>query len=91
LRLVAVLSPDWWVLENPRGTISHYLGPAKWTFQPYQYGSQHSKFTCLWGDFNPPQYNPTKPSFSLTDSTKSPQLRSVTPIEFAQSFFAANP
>jgi site-specific DNA-cytosine methylase len=91
LRLIAVLQPVWWALENPRGTIAHYLGPAQWTFQPYQYGSEHSKFTCLWGKFNPPQYSPVQPFYSLTDSTKDPQQRSVTPIEFARAFFYANP
>jgi site-specific DNA-cytosine methylase len=91
LRLVATTEPAWWALENPRGKLSHYLGKPSWTFQPYQYGAKHSKFTCLWGKFNPPQYNPTTPEFSLNERNRSPALRATTPIEFAYAFFVANP
>jgi predicted nucleic acid-binding Zn ribbon protein len=91
LRLVAVCNPAWWVLENPRGKLCHYLGPPAWTFQPYQYGSEHSKFTCLWGRFNAPQYSPVEPQFSLNAKVRDPAQRAETPIEFARAFFHANP
>jgi hypothetical protein len=91
LRLVAVCSPTWWALENPRGKLSHYLGKPQWTFQPYEYGAAHSKFTCLWGKFNPPQYSPVAPTFSLNAKVRNPALRAETPIEFATAFFEANP
>ncbi len=55
LRIVFITDPVWWVLENPVGRLKHYIGDAKCTFQPYQYGDAYSKRTCLWGDFNMPE------------------------------------
>ena len=57
LRVIMVCSPTFWCLENPVGRLKHYIGDAKCTFQPYEYGDAYSKRTCLWGDFNMP--NPT--------------------------------
>jgi site-specific DNA-cytosine methylase len=31
LRAVAIYRPEWWVLENPRGRLSRYLGPPAWS------------------------------------------------------------
>lgn len=61
-RFVAVCKPKWWVLENPVGRLKHYLGPAKFTFDPYEYAGfadapddeAYTKKTCLWGEFTPP-------------------------------------
>ena len=38
------------IIENPRGTLSTRtkLGPAHQVIQPYQFGSDASKGTCLW-------------------------------------------
>ena len=55
LRIVFITNPTFWVLENPVGRLKHYIGDAKCTFQPYQYGDAYSKRTCLWGDFNMPE------------------------------------
>ena len=58
LRIILITKPVFWAMENPKGRISKYLGSPKHTFQPYQYGDNYSKRTCLWGDFNMPA--PTK-------------------------------
>lgn len=94
LRVVAMSKPRWWALENPRGRLAHYLGSPRWTFQPWQYGDGYTKFTCLWGDFNPPQYSVfEKPPevVRLTTSVRDPAARSITPRGFARAFFEANP
>jgi len=45
-----------WVMENPaRGVLKNYLGKARHSYQPYQYGSPWSKHTSLWGEFNIPE------------------------------------
>lgn len=62
LRFVAVCNPVWWVLENPVGRLKHYLGPAKFTFDPNEFAGlsdnpaaeAYTKKTCLWGNFTPP-------------------------------------
>jgi len=36
------------VLENPRGCISTRIRPPDQTIQPYQFGDDASKATCLW-------------------------------------------
>lgn len=35
-------------LENPRGFLPRYLGPATQTVQPFNFGDDASKGTCLW-------------------------------------------
>ena len=55
LRIILITNPSFWVLENPVGRLRHYIGKPKCTFQPYQYGDNYSKRTCLWGNFNMPE------------------------------------
>ena len=55
LRIVLTTDPTFWVLENQVGRLKHYIGDAKCTFQPYEYGDAYSKRTCLWGNFNIPE------------------------------------
>lgn len=50
-RIILASTPAWWVLENPPGKLSRYLGPPRWTFNPNDYCDDYTKFTCLWGDF----------------------------------------
>ena len=54
LRIIKICKPKFWVLENPVGTLSTYLGPPKMTFNPCDYGDPYTKKTALWGDFVPP-------------------------------------
>ena len=55
LRIILTTKPHFWVLENPVGRLKHYIGDAKCTFQPYEYGDAYSKRTCLWGNFTMPE------------------------------------
>lgn len=96
LRLVAVLSPVWWCLENPVGRLTRYLGEPRMTFQPADYGDPYTKKTLLWGRFTPPAMRRVEATEGskmhlLPPSPDRAALRSVTPAGFAHAFFEANP
>lgn len=95
-RIILATKPKWWVLENPAGKLSRYLGPPRWTFQPNDYGDDYTKFTCLWGDFNPPVKIPVPATAGskmhfLSPSPDRAALRSVTPEGFSRAFYEVNP
>lgn len=46
-------------IENPVGIISTHIRPSDQTIQPYQFGHDASKRTCLWLQ-NLPRLRPTK-------------------------------
>lgn len=99
LRAIAIYRPTWWALENPVGRLKRYLGPAKWSFDPCDFGDPYTKRTQLWGHFTPPM-----PLFSMqaqmsckaTEGSKmhtavrDKAKRSATPAGFSQAFFEAN-
>ncbi|MGO9318292.1 MAG: hypothetical protein ACLPXT_08660 [Terracidiphilus sp.] len=46
-----------WVLENPDGYLTQFLGYPHFSYQPWQFGEtdfRATKRTMLWGYFNPP-------------------------------------
>ena len=95
LRIITVTHPNWWALENPVGRIWKYLGHPQLTFDPHEFGDPWTKRTCLWGDFNLPEYNIVKPTQGDRTSSIGPQRgrsdkRSITPPGFAKAFFEAN-
>jgi hypothetical protein len=92
-----------WVLENPHGMLSWFLGYPVMTFNPYDFGDNYKKKTCLWGYFKKPKKKPVicdKPKFDRL-STKEihgeyygkldrQARRAITPSGFAKAFFEAN-
>ena len=98
-----------WAIENPPGRIERCvpeLKPFKLLgFQPYQYGDAYTKFTWLWGEFNPFLVRkPVKPvkaqktasgnyysrmSIEVYYDVYQPKIRSITPPGFAQAFCEA--
>lgn len=95
-RIILATRPEWWVLENPAGKLSRYLGPPAMTFQPNHYGDPYTKLTCLWGSFREPARTPVaavqgSKMHRLPPSPDRAALRSVTPEGFAHAFFEANP
>ena len=92
LRIVAISSPVFWALENPRGKLSNFLGEPRWTFDPYEYGDPYRKRTCLWGKFNVPVRHPVPAVLGSMMHTmvRNPAKRSMTPQGFAWAFFEAN-
>lgn len=100
LRIVATRRPTWWAMENPRGRLSRYLGPAAWSFDPCDFGNEWTKRTYLWGHFTPPAplYAPqarraVAPTLGskMCTMVRNKARRSVTPAGFAQAFYEANP
>lgn len=51
-------SLKFWALENPFGFLRFFLGKPAMTYQPYEFGENYSKKTCLWGNFNIPEILP---------------------------------
>lgn len=54
VRIIHFCNPVFWALENPSGLLSKFLGPAKFMFQPWEFGDPYTKLTCLWGNFKNP-------------------------------------
>lgn len=79
---------------------------GKWSllFNPCDYGDNYTKKTCLWGKFNHPVKSPVEPEYYYSNgkrssklwanlggkSERTKELRSITPLGFAQAFYEAN-
>ncbi len=76
LRIIHVLKPSWWVLENPVGKLRKWLGPPKMSFQPCDYGDPYTKRTLLWGNFNTNlKKNPVEPEYiTLPDGKRMSKM-----------------
>lgn len=88
-----------WMLENPVGTISSYWRKPDYTFQPWHYGDNQSKQTCIWaggGFVMPPREVIERPAevrevvWKMAPSPERGDLRSVTSAAFARAVFEAN-
>jgi hypothetical protein len=88
-----------WCLENPVSTISSYWRKPDHLFQPWQYGDNESKKTCLWtggGFVMPAPLVTTKPAdvresvWKMAPSADRGDKRSITPAGFARAVFDAN-
>jgi hypothetical protein len=100
IRLIMVCKPVFWALENPVGKLKRYLGKPTLYFHPCDYGDAYTKKTCLWGVFNIPVKNPVDPIRTCQQgswiqtlggkSDRTKELRSMTPLGFAQAFYEAN-
>lgn len=100
LEIISWCDPQWWALENPVGRLQK-LRPQlgnPWYFQPHWFGDPYTKKTGLWGTFNRDlPRNPVEPdpqSWLMQlggKSERTKELRSMTPLGFAKSFFLANP
>jgi hypothetical protein len=62
LRIVERVRPWFWALENPVGRLSRYLGPPRYSWQPWEFGDPWVKRTCMWGNHNEPERRPVAPS-----------------------------
>lgn len=97
LRIIGLVKPNWWALENPIGKMKHYLGPPKMYFQPCDYGDPYTKKTCLWGNFTKPVKTPVPAVLGSKmhlnyggKSAATKRARSATPAGFARAFFESN-
>ena len=87
------------MIENPVGKFSDHMGKPNHTFQPWEYGENYQKLTCLWtgnGFVMPPKVVTEKPEgveqsiWKMPPSERRGDLRSVTPMRFASAVFEAN-
>lgn len=100
IRVVDLLRPKFWCMENPVGRIEKETGLPKYrlSFNPNHFGADYTKHTLLWGKFetNLPVANsdPVLGSKMHTQyggkSLATKNARSETPIGFSYAFFAAN-
>jgi hypothetical protein len=61
LRVIERARPWFWALENPVGRLSRYLGPPRYSWQPWEFGDPWVKRTCMWGNHNEPERRPVSP------------------------------
>lgn len=54
-----------WALENPHAMLNWFLGKPALVFNPYDFGDQYQKKTCLWGYFEIPKKSPVALSSEL--------------------------
>jgi hypothetical protein len=104
-RIITICKPVWWAMENPQGYLSRWMGTPSFTFQPWQFGDNYQKTTCLWGKFSKPQITVKKKPVDLVkfSQIKSKDIhpeyygkltrqerRAITPPLFAKAFYEAN-
>lgn len=96
-RIVWAHGPSWWVMENPIGRLSEFIGPPQFKFDPCDFGDPWTKRTWLWGRFAPPvavlaPVGAVEPTLGdVTTKRSGMNARSETPMGFARAFFEANP
>lgn len=94
-RQILFSDPKFWIIENPVGRLSNYIGKPRFTYQPYDYGDTYSKRTCLWGKFNMPIKSPVIPTekdkiWKMPPSKDRSDLRSICSDKFAKAFYEFN-
>lgn len=86
-------------VENPSGVIPTHFRKADYTFQPWHYGEDYQKLTCLWtgnGFVMPEKEYETKPAhvkqkiWLLSPGEDRAEKRSETPEGFARAVFETN-
>jgi len=84
-------------IENPVSVVSTYWRKPDHFFDPCDYGDPYTKKTCLWtgGGFVMPEKNRVEPTQGskmhlLPPSVDRADLRSETPMGFANAVFEAN-
>ncbi len=61
-RMVKIYNPDFYVIENPIGRLTRFIGKPKFIFNPCEFAGYldnpedeaYTKKTCLWGEFDIP-------------------------------------
>lgn len=96
LRFVVICDPEWWVLENPVGRLSKFLGEPFLTYQPHEYAGwaddpdleAYTKRTCLWGGFNVPEKKDVGNQLGtiMTSGSKKPLKKKIQGIGIKGKF-----
>ncbi len=103
-QLAGTYSAAPYMIENPIGRLSTYIRKPDYMFDPCDFGGyldpigdQYTKKTCLWtgNDFNFPEKKRVEPiegskMHKMPPSADRANLRSETPMGFANAVFQAN-
>ena len=94
---------QFWMIENPFGFLRRFLGHPTLVYQPYEYGDNYKKKTCVWGFFNTPKKNPIECTMPKFDKLKTNQIhyegnehltrqerRSISSPSFCKAFYKSN-
>lgn len=57
LRIIHTLQPKYWIMENPRGCLRHFIGKPQYTINYGDFGHYSQKPTDLWGQLPMFQYS----------------------------------
>lgn len=100
---VSVKLAEWsgapYLIENPVSVVSSYWRKPDHIFQPWQYGDNYTKKTCLWtgGGFRMPAPKLLEPPLDVSrkiwlmpPGPDRANKRSETPMGFARAVFEAN-
>lgn len=88
-----------WMLENPVSRLASMWRPPDYRFQPWQYGDNWTKQTCLWtgGGFVMPEptisekpENVQEAVWRMPPSNDRANRRSETPLGFAKAVYESN-
>lgn len=88
-----------YMIENPVGVLSSHVRKPDHTFQPWHYGDNYTKQTCLWvgNGFVMPKPQVTAVPEDVSEKIhKCPpsrdrgDIRSITPMGFARAVFESN-
>lgn len=101
LRIIDLCMPDFWVIEQPVSRVHKLvpeLGKPKMYFNPCDFGDPYTKKTALYGNFNtdlkmnkvPPVEGSKMHLKYGGKSERTKEMRSTTPMGFAQAFYEAN-
>lgn len=101
LNIIDVCKPNFWCIENPVSRIASLvpqIGKPKMTFNPCDFGDPYTKKTVLYGDFStklkrtPVEAVEGSKMHRLYGgkSERTKEMRSKTPMGFANAFFEAN-
>jgi hypothetical protein len=104
MEIVIISGAPVWMVENPVSRLATYWRKPDYTFDPWEYGGylapagdRYSKRTCLWASvaFKMPMKRPVHPAegskmHRMGPSKERANLRSATPMGFAQAVYEAN-
>jgi hypothetical protein len=88
-----------YMIENPVGVFSSHIAKPTHVFQPWEFGEDYTKRTCLWtgyGYVQPETYIHEKPPhirqtiWEMPPSEDRADIRSITPEKFARAVFESN-
>ena len=89
-RIVEESKPKYWIIENPRGCLKHFIGEPQATIKYSDYGHPSMKPTNLWGNFpmftfkTASNFKPWKESIP-----RSPKKRALVPYNLSLALCVA--